>query len=64
MDTDADEDFAAMEWSRDVLAACVWELYEALHDARDSLTTFTLNTRSEDVVLDRYSAALEGGENE
>jgi hypothetical protein len=45
----------------DTLAACVRELYEALHDARDSLTTFTLDTGPEDFVLDRYRAALEGG---
>jgi hypothetical protein len=59
MDTDADEDFAEMESSRDTLAACVRELYEALNDAlhTDSYVCQVEAT----YVQRRYRDALEGG---
>jgi hypothetical protein len=61
-------DFAAMEWSRDVLAACVWELYEALGDCYHC---YMLNeggsthiSKNIEHAVSRYSAALEGGDDE
>jgi hypothetical protein len=58
MDTDADEDFAAMELSRDTLAACVRELYELLGEA--IVHYETEQTRLKMIAAyNRYRAALE-----
>jgi hypothetical protein len=66
--TDADEDLAAMEWSRDTLEACVRELYEALDDCYHCYMLNEGGSANIDEgikrAVTRYRAALEGGNSE